>query len=103
MAGLRIRRHERPDDPPVVFRDRGGEFLRTRKRSRTLSVPDPRFIAIHAAIAGILHMSGAGRFFDELLTKFHDGDDSAPLIRWQDFELYASVRSALAPMVSIHG
>lgn len=103
MAGLRVRRQERPHDPPVVFRDRGGEFLRTRKRSRTLSVSDPRFIAMHAAIAGILHTSGAGRFFDELLTKFYDGDDSTPSIRWQDFELYVSVRSALAPVVSVHG
>ncbi|KAK7676795.1 hypothetical protein QCA50_020263 [Cerrena zonata] len=97
-ACLRARRWERPHDPPVVFRDRSGEFLRTQKRSRTLSVPDPRFIAIHAAIAGILHMSGAGEFFDELLMKFFDDDGLAPLVRWQDFELYVSVRSALAPM-----
>ena len=30
-----------------------------------VDLPNPHFITIHAAIAGILVMSGAGRFFDK--------------------------------------
>ena len=43
-----------------------------RKRARSISLPDPEFIRIHAAITGILNMSGAGKFFDELLDKYRD-------------------------------
>jgi len=54
----------------VVFRDRSAEFEQSSSHKRIkgpdIDLPDSKFIAIHAAIAEILHMSGAGRFFDEL-------------------------------------
>ncbi|KAK7690767.1 hypothetical protein QCA50_005866 [Cerrena zonata] len=90
---------------PVIFRDRSADLLElggaSRKRDRTHDLPNPHFIAIHAAIAGILHMSGAGKFFDELLDKYGGDDDSAPLLRWEEFELYMGVRSAFTPLVSV--
>jgi hypothetical protein len=50
----------------------------SRKRDREamgIELPRAEFFRIHAAIAGVLHMSGAGRFFDELLAKFNDYED----------------------------
>jgi hypothetical protein len=32
-----------------------------------LEVPEPRFVAMHAAIAHVLHLSGAGEVFDNLM------------------------------------
>ncbi|KIJ91979.1 hypothetical protein K443DRAFT_126075 [Laccaria amethystina LaAM-08-1] len=53
----------------VTFADHSGDFIpgSSRKKPRSIPLPNPRYLAIHAAIAGILHMSGAGKFFDELL------------------------------------
>lgn len=79
----------------VTFRDRSNDFPAqpeagshsTRKRSRPLSVPNPDYIAIHAAIAGILNMSGAGKFFDELLDKYQDGGSNvSPIKSWPELE-----------------
>ena len=61
------------DQDPVVFVDRSSDFTvpaNNRKRVRSSSLPDPEFIRIHAAITGILNMSGAGKFFHELLDKY---------------------------------
>jgi hypothetical protein len=50
-------------------------------------MPDPHHIAIHAAIAGVLNMSGAGRFFDELLSKYKDDEGNVPAVRsWSELE-----------------
>ncbi|OBZ67919.1 hypothetical protein A0H81_12308 [Grifola frondosa] len=39
-----------------------------------IPLPNPKFIAIHAAIAHVLHLSGAGRVIDEIIdTFFEDG------------------------------
>jgi hypothetical protein len=39
-----------------------------------LGVPEPRFIAIHTAIAHVLHLSGAGKVLDNILDEFFDPD-----------------------------
>ncbi|RDB17618.1 hypothetical protein Hypma_001069 [Hypsizygus marmoreus] len=60
----------------VEFYDHSDEFRTAEERSsplkRSLEVPlpSPHYISVHAAIAGVLHMSGAGKFLDELLDKF---------------------------------
>ena len=77
------------DHDPVVFMDQNGDFTvpaNSRKRVRSISLPDPEFIRIHAAITGILNMSGAGKFFDELLDKYRSCGGSAPSPSWGDLE-----------------
>ncbi|KAF8956807.1 hypothetical protein BDZ97DRAFT_1737811 [Flammula alnicola] len=79
----------RSADALVTFRDRSGEFRssKSQKRVREIALPDPHLISIHAAIAGILHMSGAGKFFDELLDRYQDKDRDVPPVRsWPDLE-----------------
>jgi len=72
---------------PLVFKDESGKFIEgSCERSRVLELPNPTFIRIHAAIAGILHMSGAGRFFDELLAYFGQEDTDDPVRCWAEFE-----------------
>ena len=77
----------KPQDNLVAFVDRSDEIFQgssTRKRGRSIDLPNPCYIAIHAAIAGVLHMSGAGKFFDELLVKYRD---DIPLVRsWPELE-----------------
>ncbi|TFY74419.1 hypothetical protein EWM64_g9594 [Hericium alpestre] len=80
----------KPEGTPVVFRDHSDDFTpgstRTRKK-RPISLPDPHYIAIHAAIAEILHMSGAGKFFDKVLDRYRDEEDKVPLVRcWPELE-----------------
>lgn len=74
----------------MEFKDHSEEFQsdqRTfhRKRKREVPLPDPHYIRIHAAVAGILHMSAAGKFFDELLAKFGDQDGSSAVRSWEQF------------------
>jgi len=77
-------------DNPVVFVDKTPNARADpRKRARTLALPDQDFIRIHAAIAGILHASGAGKFFDELLDQYRDPKAPTPLLRWADLERVA--------------
>jgi hypothetical protein len=69
----------------VEFRDRSAEFEQSgscKRKAPDIDLPDSKFIAIHAAIAEVLHMSGAGRFFDELFRTF--GEESSRC--WEDFE-----------------
>lgn len=77
------------DSKVIEFKDHSEEFQTGQEKSlckmpREVSLPDPRYIKIHAAIAGILHMSGANRFFDELLNKF--GDDALAVRSWEEFD-----------------
>jgi len=76
-------------DAPVIFEDKSSRFSSpadVRNRSPSIPLPDPNLIAIHAVIAGILNMSGAGKWFDELLYKYRNRDGSTPLLRWLDVE-----------------
>ena len=78
-----------PEDNLVTFRDRSNDFSSgsTRKRNRTIALPNPLYISIHATIAGVLNMSGAGRFFDELLDKYKDDEGKVPPVRcWPELE-----------------
>ena len=62
-------------------------FQYTNALHRPLSLPNPDYIAIHATIAGVLNMSGAGRFFDELLDKYKDDEGKVPPVRsWSELE-----------------
>lgn len=51
--------------------------------TRTIDPPSPRLLAIHSAIAHILHMSAAGRYIDSVLEDLDQGeisvDGSTPL------------------------
>ncbi|KAF8076872.1 hypothetical protein FPV67DRAFT_1472998 [Lyophyllum atratum] len=78
-----------PEDNRISFKDHSNDFLpdSTRKRNAPVDLPDPRNIAVHASIAGILDMSGAGRFFDELLEKYEDDEGNVPAVRsWPELE-----------------
>jgi hypothetical protein len=78
-----------PENNRISFKDHSNDFSSdsTRKRRRPVDMPDPHYIAIHAAIAGVLNMSGAGRFFDELLSKYKDDDGNVPAVRsWPELE-----------------
>jgi hypothetical protein len=73
------------------FKDHSEEFQsdhRTslRKRKREAPLLNPHCIRIHAAVSGILHMSVAGRLFDELLAKFGDQDGSSTVRSWEQFD-----------------
>lgn len=82
-------------DPPnnrITFVDHSEKFPVQRadalKRARcSFDLPNPVYLAIHAAIAGVLHMSGAGKFFDELLDKYKDDKARVSAVRcWPDLE-----------------
>lgn len=53
-----------------------------------MDLPNPHYLAIHAAIAGVLNMSGAGIFFDALLEKYKDDEGNVPAVRsWPELEM----------------
>ncbi|KJA17271.1 hypothetical protein HYPSUDRAFT_206322 [Hypholoma sublateritium FD-334 SS-4] len=83
--------HVRRPPDNVTFRDKTDDFDRgantSRKGIRSIPLPNPSYIAIHASIAGILHMSAAGSFFDELLHKYRDRNDNCPPVQcWPQLE-----------------
>jgi hypothetical protein len=66
-----------------------------RKRKREIPLPDRHYIRIHAAVAGILHMSAAGKFFDKLLAKFGDQDGSSVIRRLVTTPSYRYERASI--------
>ncbi|THH18576.1 hypothetical protein EUX98_g8933 [Antrodiella citrinella] len=50
------------------------------------ALPNPLFLEIHATIAGVLEMSGAGKFLDELLSEYPPTGNSAPASTWAGIE-----------------
>lgn len=69
--------------PCVTFRDRtesGDPFI----------LPNPKLIALHAAICDVLHTSGAGEVIDKILASL--GDDDAMRRGLDLFELIRHVR-----------
>ncbi|KAF9479158.1 hypothetical protein BDN70DRAFT_932821 [Pholiota conissans] len=53
----------------------------------TFDLPNPHHIAIHAAIAEILHTSGAGKFFDDILRIYQDEYGNNSTVRsWLELE-----------------
>ena len=89
-----------PKDNLVIFRDHSNDFSSepsgsNRKRKRPIPLPSPKYISIHATLAGIMNMSGAGRFFDELLDKYKDDEGEVPPVRsWPELEKNNGGRSA---------
>ncbi|KAJ3515069.1 hypothetical protein NLJ89_g1988 [Agrocybe chaxingu] len=108
-------------DEPVRFRDRSDEFQQKKRKkfndedgaqpststrsgsgpqdSAKYELPSKTFIAIHAAIAGVMHMSGAGKFFDELLSKFDKNDKKLPPASCWDELVVKAVNSDLSQSV----
>jgi len=70
----------------VTFKDHSGDFISSssRKRPRSFPLPNPHYLAIHAAISEVFHMSGAGKFFDELLHEYKE--EVKPIRSWLDLE-----------------
>ena len=86
-----------PPDDLVTFRDQSNDFTHSgssQKQNRDIPLPNPRYLAIHAAIAGILHMSAAGKFFDELLDKYKE-----KLERLMDEDVLRDSVQSLQPLV----
>jgi hypothetical protein len=82
---------QKPKDNFVTFKDHSNDFPEsdsTRKRKGpSVDLPDPLYIAIHAAVAEVLNMSGAGRFFDELLDNYKDDEGNVrPVRSWSELE-----------------
>ena len=81
-----------PKNNLVTFRDHSDDFNSEssdshRERKRPVTLPNPLYISIHATLAGVLNMSGAGRFFDELLDKYKDDEVNVPPVRsWPELE-----------------
>ncbi|KAF8638145.1 hypothetical protein AX17_002418 [Amanita inopinata Kibby_2008] len=79
----------------VVFRAHSDNFKEERTRKRQRSLP-PRssfhlYPPFHAAITGVLHTSGAGKFLDELFEKFPDDESSPAVLSWDVFERQVDV------------
>ncbi|GBE81607.1 hypothetical protein SCP_0313360 [Sparassis crispa] len=92
--------HTRPSE--ITFSDHSAEIDSTEEKASSLlkrqctrasasgprqgiSLPNPLYLRIHAAIAGILHMSGVGRFIDEVLRKHHNTSGSEATFTGDDF------------------
>ncbi|THH13531.1 hypothetical protein EUX98_g9713, partial [Antrodiella citrinella] len=68
-------------DNPVVYEN--------HDQTSTLgdrALPNPLFLEIHATIAGVLEMSGAGQFLDKLLSEYPPTGNSAPASTWAGME-----------------
>ena len=78
----------KPENNLITFRDHSDDFSpgSSRKRKRPIPLPNPDYIAIRATIAEILNMSGAGRFFDELMDKYKDDGGNVLPLRWLELE-----------------
>ncbi|KAF8157145.1 hypothetical protein B0H34DRAFT_489037 [Crassisporium funariophilum] len=64
-----------PDNFRVSFEDHSNDFQsNTKKRERSVDLPNPHYFAIHAAIAQVLHYTKAGQFLDGLLIGYQDED-----------------------------
>ncbi|KAF8187133.1 hypothetical protein BJ912DRAFT_1042888 [Pholiota molesta] len=86
-----------PKDNLVVLTDHSDDVSATASSTHTgnqterIALPNPDYLAVHAAIAGILHTSGAGEFFDEVLEGRDgsmDSEDTAvpPVRSWPELE-----------------
>ncbi|KDQ53343.1 hypothetical protein JAAARDRAFT_197509 [Jaapia argillacea MUCL 33604] len=73
--------HSIDPTPPPAKRARtlGGAGNDAAVPPRGIDLPNPLFLRIHAAIAGILHASGAGKFLDELIVDSGHGESVGPV------------------------
>jgi len=47
-------------------------FIDHRNQEDTQDLPNPKYLALHAAIAGIIHMSAAAEHIDNILREMGD-------------------------------
>ena len=47
-------------------------FIDYRNQEDTQDLPNPKYLALHAAIAGIIHMSAAAEHIDDILREMGD-------------------------------
>lgn len=79
----------------VTFKDHSRDFeepsspprKKLRSAVRDFDLPSPLFIRIHCAIAGILHMSGAGESIDRALDRAGD-HPTAVILTGADFAYF---------------
>ncbi|CAA7270461.1 unnamed protein product [Cyclocybe aegerita] len=73
---------------PVVFRNHAPAY----------HMPDPIFIRIHATVAGVLDMSGAAEFIDDLIDKHPPSGSSKPASSWSDMEDLISLHEVVTEL-----
>ena len=85
---------------PEPFYRRGllDQIILTTRDAKKLPLPDPRYLALHAACARVAHLSGAGEYIDKALRDIeetgalaNDGPSHAlyhALVRRLDVEAY---------------
>lgn len=94
----------------IHFKDHINDFSddpASTNNQRVISLPNPHRIAIHSAIAEILHTSGAGRFFDELLKEYRSRDERYAVRSWSELETLMEKdllrESVISMFQSVHG
>ena len=89
----------------VVFKDNSPDLGAGNKRKRSGGeLPNPKFIEIHAAIAQVLHMSGAGNFFEALSKKVGGDGVGAEFARsWPEMEEKLKVQSLATALEEVLG
>jgi hypothetical protein len=50
----------------------GTEVTLTSPNSETLPLPNPNYLAFHAAVANVAHMAGMAEYLDDKLRKYED-------------------------------
>lgn len=85
----------------VIFKDHSDEVssstIHMGNHTKPIALPNLDYVEIHAAIAGILHTSGARRFFDEVL-----GKDVIFFITPYLCNIYLSIQITLRVILEIH-
>ncbi|TFK61898.1 hypothetical protein BDN72DRAFT_903699 [Pluteus cervinus] len=73
----------KPEGDLITFTDRSGNYtpFSNQPDHKGVALPNPHYLAIHAAIAGVLNMSGAGKFLEEVLDHYKDGGGNLPAVR----------------------
>jgi hypothetical protein len=82
------------DGKEIEFKDHSGEFPHENGYVYDhVALPNPLYLKIHAAVCGVLHMSGTGKFLEEVLQKFIREDGSSAVhsldgsvLPWDDLE-----------------
>ncbi|CAA7270373.1 unnamed protein product [Cyclocybe aegerita] len=85
------------------LRKLGGRNLAVVFRNRTphgyaYNMPDPIFIGIHATVAGVLDISGAAEFIDNLIDKHPPSGSSKPASSWSDMEELISLHEVVTEL-----
>lgn len=86
------------DQHRVVFRDYSNS-------DPPIALPNPTYLRLHAAIAGILHMCGAAGVMEQFEEKYGDGSSGSGLLAKSEYQFenlihFLEVRSA---MISARG